>query len=78
MHEILLNIIKNSIFFLSRYYLYPKVAFVSVFIIQTAEMKMIFIVTQKDFLLHQIQKNTSTEEIDNFLEIVKKISKNKI
>lgn len=78
-HTVLLNIINNSITFLSKYCTHLEALLISVFIIPTKKTKIISIITYQNTFLNQSLKKSLVVKIDDFLKILeKKIKKKKI
>lgn len=74
-HRVLLYIIKDSIKFTSKYYIYSKTSLFPVLIMLIKETKIIFIAIYLDFLPNQILKKSLVKKINNFLKILEKTSK---
>lgn len=74
-HEILFNIINNSITFFSGYCIYFRVPLFPVFTMPTKETKIIPIATYQNVFLNQILKKGSEEKIDDFFKILEKTLK---
>ncbi len=73
--EVLLDIINDCILFSLKYYSHPRASLIPVSTILIAETEIIYMATQQNVLPNRILKRGSAEKIDDFLKILKKISK---
>ncbi len=76
-HEVLLDMINNSISFFLRYCSHPRATSVPVPTTPAAETEITSIATQQDALPNRILKRGSAERINDFLKTPKKISDKK-
>ena len=76
-HEILFDIINNSITFLPGYYTHSGAPSFLLLTMPTVDTDIIPMATQKDVLSNRILKKDSAEKIDKFLKILEELSKKK-
>ena len=76
-HRLLLDMINNSIIFLSGYFTYPGMPSFLVLIMPMVNNKIILMATQKDILPNHILKKSLAKKINKFLKIPKELLKKK-